>query len=208
MATKKDGLRNWVAKPALRWAVSIYFLVVLVITATSFFTGSLTEQERAQISLGAEQTDLRERVAQLERMISSSAFPGPQPIENSQPNRESLSSAELADSADLVAQVSELAGSVGNLEEDLRGLRSLLQPPTSEELLTVLRLGDRFEVFGAELSSLDRRIDANHQAALRHVDVQTNNMRWLFALLVPIVLSFAKDYLPRGIGRRGASDHE
>ena len=100
-----------------------------------------------------------------------------------------------------------LEESTAALREDLEALRSVLNP-TDHNVLTVLRLGDKFELLTNELDSIradidetsrsvDQRIQQNYESTTKHVDAATDTIGWMALLLVPILLNAAREFLPR-----------
>ena len=121
-----------------------------------------------------------------------------------QNNEESV---QLAD-ATLSSRLDTLENSTAALRDDLRALRSVLNPTDPNDVLTVLRLGDKFELLTNELDSIradidetsrsvDQRIQANYENTTKHVDTVTNTIGWMALLLVPILLNAVRDFLPR-----------
>ena len=105
------------------------------------------------------------------------------------------------------SRVDMLEESTAALREDLEALRSVLNP-TDPNVLTVLRLGDKFELLTNELDSIradidetsrsvDQRIQQNYESTTKHVDAATDTIGWMALLLVPILLNAAREFLPR-----------
>ena len=101
-----------------------------------------------------------------------------------------------------------LAATVSGLKTDLAGLKSALNPDSPEQILYVLRLGDRFEVFDRELQTLKQQvsrtegrlegqIQRSYESTTRHVESISGAFGWVALLLVPILLNAARDFLPR-----------
>ena len=100
-----------------------------------------------------------------------------------------------------------LEDSTAVLRGDLDALRSVLNP-TDPDVLTVLRLGDKFELLTNELDSIgadiddtsqsvDQRIQQSYESTTKHVDALTSTIGWMALLLVPILLNAVRDFLPR-----------
>ena len=120
------------------------------------------------------------------------------------PNEEE--SVQQTDSASL-SRLDMLEDSTAALRGDLDGLRSVLNP-TDPDVLTVLRLGDKFELLTNELDSIradiddtsqsvDQRIQQSYESTTNHVDALTSTIGWMALLLVPILLNAVRDFLPR-----------
>ena len=108
----------------------------------------------------------------------------------------------------LRAALSELDYRTSQLSEELAGIRSALNPTNPAELLTVVRLRDRFELLTRGLGEirsnyqrLERDIDAQLQRNLEQVDSKLDRIWTVLQLLglavLPVLVRMLGEILPR-----------
>ena len=97
--------------------------------------------------------------------------------------------------------VEELSSTISS---DLANLKSALNPTRPDEILTVLRLGDKFELFNNQIEviqkevaqlriDLNNNIQGNYEKLTQHIDSVTGMMGWIALLLIPALLSTIRD---------------
>ena len=137
-----------------------------------------------------------------ERVTDLQSAPEPSP-----PTPTSRDTLKQTDST-MLTRLDALEDSAAALREDLHTIRTVLNPTDPTEVLTVLRLGDKFELLTNELDSIrtniddvklsvDQRIQQNYQSTINHVDAVTSTIGWMALLLVPMLLNALREFLPR-----------
>ena len=167
------------------------------------FSDSIYETRNHQLSAQIE--SLEQRIFKLEQSVEEDQSPvqndgiGLTPTQHTTVN--------LPDSA-TESRVRELEAGIKVLRQEFDSLRSVLNPTEPSALLSVLRLGDKFEFLTKELDSIRTEIDEtkedfrssiqqNYESTIRHVDAVTSTIGWLAVLLVPLILTAVRDFLPR-----------
>ena len=224
MAERQSKLRRVMARPAFRWLLIVYVAVAGVGVVFTFISDISVEREFAEFRLAmrqAEHSDLLEKLQQ-EIWDLESTLESLQVAEtNFEEIQNALNTLDQFRSLQEVSVVSRLEGMEEKVEEiafvmdeELEELKTILNPTNPEDILTVLRVGDKLELYGRELEALRRdvtalrtdlgeRIELNHERALGRVDSITNTIGWMALLLVPVMLRAVRDFLP---GRKQSDD--
>ena len=201
-------LRRFLTRPFFRWAVITYMAFVAVAMVSFLVSSLFSRLESAdhiaferQSDLAGQIQDLVGRLDTLEQLVLQT---GPGPIDGNANEKDTV---EQTDSTTL-SRFGMLEDSVAALHQDLQALRTILNPTDPSDVLTVLRLGDKFELLTNELDairtdidetkrSVDQRIQQNYDSTTTHVDAVTSTIGWMALLLVPVLLNAVRDFLPR-----------
>ena len=205
----KSLIRLIVARPFFRWIVVAYIVIIVVVGAFSY-TVQLDQQrlysEREIALVGMHQEKLFVRLDDIEDQVESiKKLIGAQEIDPEQIDKLLASVAEiekLKNTPEFTLQkrltaVEELSSTISS---DLANLKSALNPTRPEEILTVLRLGDKFELFNNQIEVIQKevaqlRIDVNnniqgnYEKLTQHIDSVVGMMGWIALLLIPALLS-------------------
>ena len=160
-------------------------------------------QERTKTSLTSLHTDLRADVEELRtRLLEREAAVGA--VNELNPDRldtvskliHSLESLSTNDTQALVSKISALEQTTSHLSDELEGIRSALNPTQPEELLRVIRLGDKFEFVKQKLAALDDKIENSEkdgeksiQETAERLDSRMDGLidvlMWIGLLIIP-----------------------
>ncbi len=102
----------------------------------------------------------------------------------------------------VVKQVDQFSRRVEKIENELGAVKKSLNP-TNSELLSVARLGDKFELILNKIMSIEERlqglekeVDAklsrNYDVMTAQVDRIVDMLKWVGLLLIPIILTTIK----------------
>ena len=209
-------IRRIVARPFFRWIVVTYIVVIVVAGAFSF-TVKLDQQRMYsdhEIALvGIHQEKLYVRLDDIEDQIESiKKLIGAQEIDSEQIDKLVASVAEIEKLKNtpeftLPKRLTEVEELSSTISSDLANLKSALNPTRPEEILTVLRLGDKFELFSNQIEviqkevaqlriNLNNNIQGNYEKLTQHIDSVTGMMGWIALLLIPALLSTIRDLFP------------
>lgn len=217
---RRTVLTRLLEKPAFRWLMVVYVGLALVAMAFTFITDSLNrvrfsnevirdahDAQNLQLSM------LAERLDHAENLVTSCLSVSEELVQRD------LAAAETPQSVDVsvLSRLEKVESSLENLDQSLNDLRSILNPTNAEEVLTVLRLGDKFEFFENALSRLegdlsrvheevDEQISLNYQNTSELVEGARDTVRWLAVLLVPPLFSALLVFFPRRLTRDADTD--
>ena len=118
------------------------------------------------------------------------------------------------DAVSLSERLERVESRASQTHEELGEFKSALNPTMPEDALKVLRLGDKFELYGRELDTLKDqvaqlrtdlgdRIERNHERAIGRVDAITGTIGWMALLLVPVMLGAVREFFSRKSGGDG-----
>lgn len=108
----------------------------------------------------------------------------------------------------ILARINQLDNKVATLSEESKKLRSALNPTDPVDILTVARLGDKFELFLTKIKTIeanlkelekdtDQKVQRNFQLVDAQVDRIVSMLQWLGLLLIPVILNTIRDLLRR-----------
>ena len=195
----------------LRYVVVGYTAAVFIAMAATYF-GINEERQKSMESqtsrLHKEIVALRVRIDDAERKLQTK-LPNEQDVVRIS---KALAAVEKLDRisdhklSSLIADIATLEQTTSRLSDELRNVRSALNPTKPEELLTVVRLGDKVELFTDKLSvvegkldkfeeTVNSRIQDKFETVNSQVDQLSGVIKWLGLLILPAVLSTLRDIL-------------
>ena len=185
-------IAGFYAAVAVAAALLTYFDLVQERTKTSFT--SLHTDLRADVE------ELRTRLLEREEIYDTAV----RAVNELNPDRldtvskliHSLESLSTNDTQALVSKVSALEQTTSHLSDELEGIRSALNPTQPEELLRVIRLGDKFEFVEQKLAALDDKIENSEkdgeksiQETAERLDSRMDGLidvlMWIGLLIIP-----------------------
>lgn len=204
-------------KPILRWFAVAYIVVVLIggfaayvresqlqITEESWITARQTFDRIREL-----QEKITKRLNKLENDANSFRV-----VQEIDPKRldatikaiERIESLPDDQISPLLARVAALDQETSRLAGEFKEIRSALSPTEPEEILTVARLGDKFELFLQKIRVLEDKIeqlrkdvDAKVQHNFEQVNAQVDRivgmLQWLGLLIVPVILNTIRDFI-------------
>ncbi|MXZ29018.1 MAG: hypothetical protein F4222_12715 [Gammaproteobacteria bacterium] len=219
MADRRLSLRRMMAKPAFRWFLLAYLIVAILGVAITFISEYSVERDFLEYRLEMRQVQLSERFDVQEIRIESieSTLESLELAEtNLDETRQALKAISEFETQSVVARLSRVEDVAGSVGKELEHVKAILNPTNPEDVLTVLRVGDKLELLGREIEVLNadfialrqdlvNRIEINHERALGRVDSITDTIGWIALLLVPVMLRVLRDFLP---GRRQSDGSE
>jgi len=199
------------ARPAFRWLMVVYAAIALVAMGLSFVGSALDRLRFSDSDLQSVQEMHAELLSDLQNEAERTAT-GLSVVSSRLADlalaAEPANQAALADQVSLTKRLDELQTSFETLSETVRDVRSLIDPESQEELLTVLRLGDKFRFFEDELEELqgeltqirqevDDEMAQHYESTSALVEGARDTVRWMALLLVPPLFSALLVFLPR-----------
>ena len=219
MADKRLSLRRMMARPAFRWFLLVYLVVAIFGVAVTFISEYSIERDFLEFRLEMRQEQLSERFVEQQTRIESieSTLESLKLVETDlDETRDALKAINEFETQSVIARLSSVEDIADAVGEELEQVKAILNPTNPEDVLTVLRVGDKLELLGREIEVLNadfialrqdlvNRIETNHERALGRVDSITDTIGWIALLLVPVMLRVLRDFLP---GRRQSDGSE
>ena len=206
--------RPWLLskRPLFGWLMTAYVAavagaMVFVFVSNAFsrleFSDQLARAPPVKFQDLVEFQDLVRRLDELEQLVVELPT-GPE----TGPSIRTLANGDTVTDSATLSRIDVLEDSLTALHEDHQTLRTALNPTDPTAILTVLRLGDKFELLTNELDSIrtnlddtkrsvDQRIQQNYESTTKLVDAVTSTIGWMALLLVPILLNAVRAFLPR-----------
>lgn len=203
MADIRAFLDSALATRLLRWFVGLYVAAGLVAMAGMFAYAELSKRESSDTLVRAMLDNYGMRVETLEaRYDEMRAEVAAYAVEPAALERleQALAVALQLDGTDAVAverRLDRVERLAVDAEASVRDLVAILSPAPPWELLTVVRLGDRFELYGHELEGLKARIDTlrqdfearlarDHEHSAARIDDAFLMMQAFMVVVVPV----------------------
>ena len=212
----KPIFRHIMERPFFRWAAITYIAIAAIGVAVSFFVSfndSLIRSDHELTMVGIHQQDTAtrldvvvEQVESLQKLLPTLQMD----TQKSEELRQTIVAIqELQQSPDfsLLDRFSKIEKATAKLDTELHELKSALNPANPGGILSILRLGDKFELFDHQLvtlqreisqlrENLHRNINENYQRTKDHIDT----MKWIVGsivlLLVPPLLGSIASLYP------------
>ena len=216
-------LRNILEKPVFRYGMLIY-MATIIVSAFVFFIG---QQQEIRFSLGDR---IEVRVEKELTKVSSEVSKSIQSVRNDVNELKKtigfdtdqykklismLQNTDLSNFEKTLAaskSLDQFSTRVEKMEKELDGMKKSLNP-TDPQLLTVARLGDKFELILSKISSVESKLQTieketeeklkrNYDLAAAQVDRIVDMLKWVGLLLIPIIFTTIRDlFTPRKIER-------
>jgi len=208
-------------KPIFRWLIVAYMIVIFTVTFLSYYfefqdlnsrmTNEILmmEVEALDRQTAELRTAIDERLGTLENTLDSVTAAqniSPERLEEMIETIEKVESSPDNQVPSLLSKVEELDQETSRLVEEFKELRSALNPTAPEEIFTVVRLGDKFELFLEKIrvledtisqlqTDVDEEVQRNFEQVEAQVDRIVGMLQWLGLLLVPVILNTIRDVL-------------
>ncbi len=110
----------------------------------------------------------------------------------------------LKNPTELNNRLNNLEKNVGSFSNEISDIKNALNPTNPNEVLKVVRLGDKFELMLSQISKLesnlkefriemDQKIQHNYELVDSNVDRIVGIIKWVGLLLIPIILNTLRD---------------
>jgi regulator of replication initiation timing len=110
----------------------------------------------------------------------------------------------LKNPTELNNRLNNLEKNVGSFSNEISDIKNALNPTNPNEVLKVVRLGDKFELMLSQISKLesnlkefriemDQKIQHNYELVDSNVDRIVGIIKWVGLLLIPIILNILRD---------------
>ena len=217
MADIAAVLRRALSTSVLRWFMVAYLGAAVAVTLGLFLYAELARRDASEDYVRAVLDNQSRRIGQLAEQLhdlraahDALGFDAAalERLEHALAVAAELDDTDAAAIERRLAEVEQLAQAA---DASARDLAALLNPGPPHELLTVVRLGDRFEFFGRQLDVLQQdidstrqdlqaRLDQNHEQTAARIDNLFLTIQVFAAVVLPILLLAVKDVLPRRPG--------
>lgn len=207
-----EFLRDLLRRPILRYAVIAYTVAALVVVVVQYYsvtprvTLSQIEYFRHELSIQVE--ELRRQFQKELQVVASGRT---EIIKDEDLARLTATLDRLNRLSDdklltLLSKVTELEQETVALSVGLKNIQSALNPTKPEEVLTLVRLGDKVASFTdkltfveSEFEKFEKDVGTRIQAKFNDVDSQVDRLygiiQWLGLLVLPAILNTVRDIL-------------
>jgi hypothetical protein len=121
-------------------------------------------------------------------------------------SRRQAKDANEPDTSVAIVRIEEIDEKIEGIGKDVESLKRAFNPTKPNEILSIARLGDKFELIGLQISNFeskiedlkkttDQNIQQNYVRMEAQVDRVINMLKWLGLILIPVILNTFRDFL-------------